>query len=562
MRAGTHAPREQALRSDRRATLVVAALALALLAALLVHGRAWAFLCDDAYISFRYAENLAERGSLEFNPGLTPPERVEGYSNLLWVLLLAGGQRLGLSPPTLAPWLTTASSLAGLALVTLLVRALRQRFGASPRWSPLDLSAALWLAALPEYAVWSQGGLETSFALAWALAATLAWTRDRPIVAAAAAALAGLTRQDSLLPIAGFGLVWILVLGTPFIRAQGPRRALQAIPWRRLAVALAVFIAPLLAQLLWRRHYYGAWLPNTWAIKAYGALLRDSHGLPYLAAWVAGLGGAWLWALAPLAALVRARHLLLVAPAALVLAYAWSVGGDFMAYSRFLLVATTLTAALVGWLARDAYDLLRVKTSGWRRVAASLLVTLAVAALVAGTARRARARWRVDMATTEGWLDGRYEGARAMDRFARIRVHAGAWMRENLPQETWITVGAAGALPYASGLRIIDAYGLVDPVVATTTKPHVGPRARPGHQLHASRAYLLSRDPDLLCHVGIVGRRRPGPADATRRGFRTGYAWACVDPGPASDPREPGGAFDPGYYCCLRPRGREVGPFR
>ena len=113
------------------------------------------------------------------------------------------------------------------------------------------------------------------------------------------------------------------------------------------------------------------------------------------------------WFVAPLAALVRARHLLLVAPAALVLAYAWSVGGDFMAYSRFLLVATTLTAALVGWLARDAYDLLRVKTSGWRRVAASLLVTLAVAALVAGTARRARARWRVDMATTEGWLDGR-----------------------------------------------------------------------------------------------------------------------------------------------------------
>ena len=45
---------------------------------------AW-FLCDDAFISFRYARNLLEGHGLVFNPG----ERVEGYTNLLWVLELA-----------------------------------------------------------------------------------------------------------------------------------------------------------------------------------------------------------------------------------------------------------------------------------------------------------------------------------------------------------------------------------------------------------------------------------------------------------------------------------------
>jgi hypothetical protein len=29
--------------------------------------RAWAFVCDDAFISFRYARNLAEHGTLAFN---------------------------------------------------------------------------------------------------------------------------------------------------------------------------------------------------------------------------------------------------------------------------------------------------------------------------------------------------------------------------------------------------------------------------------------------------------------------------------------------------------------
>ena len=40
---------------------------------------------DDAYISFRYAENLVRGEGLVYNPG----ERVEGYSNLLHVLISA-----------------------------------------------------------------------------------------------------------------------------------------------------------------------------------------------------------------------------------------------------------------------------------------------------------------------------------------------------------------------------------------------------------------------------------------------------------------------------------------
>src|SRR5208282_4503087 len=40
---------------------------------------------DDAYISYRYARNLAEGKGLVFNPG----EHVEAYSNFLYVLLTA-----------------------------------------------------------------------------------------------------------------------------------------------------------------------------------------------------------------------------------------------------------------------------------------------------------------------------------------------------------------------------------------------------------------------------------------------------------------------------------------
>src|SRR5688572_14492820 len=48
-------------------------------------GHAWG--SDDAWISYRYARNLSEGHGLVFNEG----ERVEGYSNLLYVLLMAVG---------------------------------------------------------------------------------------------------------------------------------------------------------------------------------------------------------------------------------------------------------------------------------------------------------------------------------------------------------------------------------------------------------------------------------------------------------------------------------------
>jgi len=43
------------------------------------------FIQDDAYISFRYIQNFTDGNGLVFNIG----EKVEGYTNLLWVLLLS-----------------------------------------------------------------------------------------------------------------------------------------------------------------------------------------------------------------------------------------------------------------------------------------------------------------------------------------------------------------------------------------------------------------------------------------------------------------------------------------
>src|SRR5580765_5619800 len=56
--------------------------------------RLWRFVIDDAFISLRYARNLALGHGLVYNAG----ERVEGYTNFLWTLFLALPHLLRVDP--------------------------------------------------------------------------------------------------------------------------------------------------------------------------------------------------------------------------------------------------------------------------------------------------------------------------------------------------------------------------------------------------------------------------------------------------------------------------------
>src|SRR5262245_16879680 len=80
---------------------------------LLAHLLVFNFVTDDAYITFVYSRNLARHGQLVFNLG----ERVEGYTNFLWAVLLAGALKLGLGPELASRLFGAFFALATLAVV-------------------------------------------------------------------------------------------------------------------------------------------------------------------------------------------------------------------------------------------------------------------------------------------------------------------------------------------------------------------------------------------------------------------------------------------------------------
>lgn len=107
---------------------------------------------DDAYISYRYAENLVDGKGLVFNDG----ERVEGYSNFLWVLFLSLAYKPGFFLPLFAKFAGMFFSVASLIVLWLLTKNLRLGF-----W--YELFIVFYLVLVPGFLYYSVSGMETAF---------------------------------------------------------------------------------------------------------------------------------------------------------------------------------------------------------------------------------------------------------------------------------------------------------------------------------------------------------------------------------------------------------------
>jgi len=455
------------------------ALALTAGVALLVVGAAWVgnFIEDDTLISLRYAERLLDGKGLTWNDG----ERVEGYSNLAWVLGSAALGGLGVDlilAVRILAFSCWGATFGALLMLARTAGATSAGFGAS----------ALALGATASLSVWAMGALEQPLVIAclaivlWALA-ELDRSRDRSSVwasvAAAALCLLVWTRPDAPLLVVVTAVSSFLIVR----RRANSRAAFVVFAF----VAGAPFLA-WLAQLCFRVAYYGEWLPNPAFIKTHVNAKRMVSGLTYVRR---GLGVGWLVTAAgvlgaALAFLRRDTRALAGAISAVALvwtAYVAFIGGDhFPAYRHMLVTQFCLVALFV------------VGLGGWsgpfsrRMPVAALVLVIALVGPYVATQRRVgdvnvakRARWQ--------W-DGQAVG----------RMFGTAFVAE---RPLW-AVTAAGCLPYFSGLPALDMLGLNDADIARQPPDPSMPLAHD----HGDGRYVLDRAPDLVT-FGLPRGTRP-----------------------------------------------------
>jgi hypothetical protein len=298
----------------------------------------WPRTVDDAFITFRYAQNLAEGFGPVYNLG----ERVEGYSSPIWMFGSAAAISVGLDPVVVSKWagLIAAGALAVAVYVALRASGMRG-WGAGLATCAVGGSLVLQL--------WSTSGMESSayaalFFVGLAIASCAGQSVRGALWASAFLVAASLTRPEGM-------MFWALGFASYLVGVRAhPRRLLAyALP----DLALALYFA-------WRLYYYHSPLPNTYYVKTGGGPRMWDQGLLGFTTFLSEPAIAILMS-AALAGLVvglarrETRRAAAMVGAATLVHMFWvvSVGDDGLFRFRFYVPIVGTTAFLAGLLFYD-----------------------------------------------------------------------------------------------------------------------------------------------------------------------------------------------------------------
>jgi len=480
-----------------------------------------AWLADDAYISFRTANNFVNGYGLTWNTD----ERVQTFTHPLWLFVIAAAHFLTREMFFTALGVSVAVSMATIGLVG---------FGAARS----TIAAVMGVAALTlsrAYVDYSTSGLENPLShLLLAAFVLVAFRADMPALRrlrwlAMIAGLATLNRMDSV-------LIYLPALAL----AAYQTRSLKA------AGALAAGFSPMAAWEAFSLYYYGFLFPNTAYAKlnnGIDSLALAMQGAHYLQESLAVdpltlvviMAGIAFSAIAARAhfRLVGAREQIrrsastsptflkftltawrrrdpreaaMGAGSLLYLAYVVSIGGDFMS-GRFLtlpLLASVMTLARIDW-ERPRY---------WQIGLIALAILSPVPRIVANPEQAAEATDRQfgDSTTAGRWgiadersyyfgcaslslaLESPNEEHPACDTVARGLTDRLDWR----PARMGLNVGYYGYF-VGPDVHIVDQVGLGDPLLA---------RLKPAPNAHWRIGHFLRPIPAGYFDTFVYGRNR------------------------------------------------------
>lgn len=534
---------------------------------------------DDAYISFRYAQNVILGHGLVFNAG----ERVEGFTNFLWTALMIPVVGAGADVGRFSIILGVLFGVGTLWLTVQLARSLRL-----PNW--VGYLAAFLLAVDGSFAIWSVGGLETAmFAFLLTSGATFYMLEQRPKVRRTLSlppsgilfALAALTRPEA-------AAVFALTAGHQFLSraihaaqsAAKQRVSFSSIFPRTDILRVVGFGSMFIPYWLLRWWYYHSFFPNSFYAKVApgGPIAQLERGWHYVTQFVDVHLGWWIVLPAVIALLAAAVRYVRTAPSPPAHASQRGAGekeesGAADGFARPPLQNSTFPPSQrEGGKGMGNRSSVAIQDSSptERRTAAEAnpsalfelsyltLVTVAYGVYIVYVG----GDWSVGrffvpvlpfvylaiavgLAEIYGWVEGRvpaYLGATAAALllgaiafasswngeygiFVRgfdaatateARVTMGRWLKSNVPPGTWIAVDAAGEVPYFSGLPAIDMFGINDLHIGRLSVPTLG-TGTPGHEKF-DLGYIIARAPRFVIIYGNL-------FDSVTEYRRVDFAW-------------------------------------
>lgn len=399
-------------------------------------------LSDDMMVSMRYAKHLAAGEGLVFNAG---EERVEGYSNPLWVMVMGLFHFLPLAPSKMS----LLVQLSGLLLLCCNIVVIRRIFQILlPEESWLGNMVAFLVAFCYPLNMWGFSGFEVS-ALALLLSLSIYGSMTESggyrfsTLPALLMGFSTLIRLDMVVPC-------LCMLIFSYLMNKGDKKVFQS------AAILAGFLA---LQFGVRYLYYGEILPNTYYLKmtGYPLLLRISRGLWAYLRILFPLN--WIFFLLSLLIFFRKGNPILRLLSLLIfstVAYSIWVGGDAWEWwgipNRFLtpvipfVIGISIYSIYMGIIRRFVF----LKSPLFLTILAGLMVFL----------------FNISFSkiTPLGWITLNHPFNEKKE--TQLKLEVADHFKSISTPEAKIAVIWAGTIPYFCERSFIDLLGKNDPVIA------------------------------------------------------------------------------------------------
>ncbi|MEW6180701.1 MAG: hypothetical protein AB1522_12330 [Chloroflexota bacterium] len=494
-----------------------------------VDGVPYSALFDDMMISMTYARNLAQGHGLVWNAG---GERVEGFSNPLWVAFMALIHLL----PIAENWTSLAVQIGGgvffIASLLVLRRVAGQVSGGQER---VALLAVLLTAFYYPLSNWSLLGVEVGLLLLMVnLSMFLALrTLENGQFSRGLYLLMGLATLVRVDAAVTYLTLWALLVW--FDRANRRRHLIEG------GVILLLFLG---GQTLARKLYYGEWVPNTYILKVEGLPLwaRVRRGLQVTWNFVRGFYPPLMLLPFSLFLFRRERQGLLLALVFLAqVAYSIYVGGDAWEHrggaNRFVALGMPALFTLFSLAVWEWYDRIRVWLQKNSHSAARWLVRVMPPGL-AGFLALSMLLWN-RMPGNYGVVSSVLNPAEGELRFFFLLDRSiyvpgnerytrdGLILGEVTQPSARVAVVAAGNICYFSHRYCIDMLGKTDPVIARSgiqVPPDADWRElRPGHIKFNYQHSIATLKPDVVVEI------RQSTGDIAERFLKEDYVSVKVN---------------------------------
>lgn len=420
---------------------------LAMTLATRAHLMSYAAPHDDAYITFRYVENLFAGKGLVYNEG----QRVFGVSTplyLLWLCILKAMVPSGLLP-VLASRLNVIFFLLSAAAVYAIIH----------RWTekrPLACAAAALFCLNDRLLQDSLGGMESFMFSALTLWSLYVVSRGRYTVAALLSGLSSLARPEGVLVVVTCAIGWLTHS-------------------RRNLVGYVLALCPILLWLVFAQAYFGTVVPHSILAKARPLYpLPKGAGLEQMVDWITTWTfGERLWtlrAIKPALALQLAEVAILavVSSRALRRLNAWAAA---LLFALFIGFYSITNAKVVPWYLPAIYAVWFILLVVGAPLAMDWLTSRCSPRVVGGHSMSALRYVPLALVLACSTGDGLREALASAwilkPSPVRLRVvgyeRAARWMNLHFPQDTTVAAPEIGALGYYWKGRVLDTSGLVSP---------------------------------------------------------------------------------------------------